>query len=224
LKKISILNRIKYEQVYDDENVEYLSFPVHHKYKKQVASYATEDTHDVDQRDIEQMIANAYNQAVPLTERSGILRLSEENNIADLDELSEFVFQGMHSSAKIFDNSSLSAVQVDEDLNLEEANGKSEIDDDLSEENEDDDCPVDDEGNQDNRIRSAKTNFTRMKILNDVQVSKRNSYFKVNINGSANYLYNQSACWLLTDNRSHLSNDRLARVIQTNHKDHAQRL
>ena len=107
---------------------------------------------------------------------------------------------------------------------LEEDSDDSEINDDLSEEDEDGDCPADEAGNQENSIRSEKTDFTRMKIFNDVKAGKRDSYFEVNINGSVEYLHKQSACWLLTDNRSHLSNDRLSRVTQTSRKDDAQRL
>ena len=56
-QKISILNRIKCDQVYDEENVEYLSFPVHHKHKKDAQSHATEDNNDIDRLDIEQIIS-----------------------------------------------------------------------------------------------------------------------------------------------------------------------
>ena len=223
-QKISILNRIKCDQVYDEENVESLSFPVHHKHKKDAQSHATEDTNDIDRLDIEQIIKNAYDQALQLTERLGISKLLEENNVLDLDELSEFVFQRMNSSSKTYDNSQVSANQVDKDLDLEEDSDGSETNEDFSEEDEDGDCPADEEVNQENSIRSGKTNFTRMKIFNDIEAGKRDSYFEFNVNGTVKYLHKQSACWLLTDNRSHLSSDRLSRVIQTSRKDHTQRL
>ena len=125
----------------------------------------------------------------------------------------------MNSSSKTIDNSQVSGSQLDEDLDLDDDSDDSEITDNLSEDDEDDECPIDEEGNQENSIQSKKTNFNGMKIFNDVEAGKRDSYFKININGSVKYIHKQSACWLLTDNRSHLSSDRLSRVIQTSRKD-----
>jgi hypothetical protein len=128
-----------------------------------------------------------------LTERSEISRFLQENNVLDLDELSDFLFQRMTENSNTFDNSQLSASQVDEDLYLEGNSDDSETNEDLSEDDEDDDCPVDEEGNQENTIRSRKTDFIRMKMFNYVEASKRDSYFKVNINDSVKYLHKQSA-------------------------------
>jgi hypothetical protein len=157
-QKISILNRIKCDQVYDEENFEYLSYSAHHKHKQDAQSHAIVDINDIDRLVIEHIIRNAYDQALlQLTARLGISRLLEENSVLDLDELSKFVFQRMPSSSKTFENSQLSASQVDEDLNLNEDSDNRETNNDLSEEDEDDDCPVDKAGNRVNSIRSGTT-------------------------------------------------------------------
>ena len=225
-QKISILNRIKCDQVYDEDNVEYLSFPVHHKHKNDAQSQATEDIDDINRLDIEQIISNAYDQALKLTERLEISRLLKENNVFSLNRLSEFVFRLMNSSSKTSDYSKLSTTDTDEELDLEEDSDENQTPDELSEpeEAENDECLSDEDIDDENHIRSKKTNFNGMKIYNTVEASKRNSYFKVNIDGTVKFVHKQSACWLLTDNRAQLSSDRLSRVIQTSCKDHTQRV
>ena len=221
-QKISILNRIKCDQVYDEDNVEYLSFPVHHKHNNDAQSQATEDIDDIDRLDIEQIISNAYDQALKLTERLEISRLLKENNVFSLNRLSEFVFRRMNASSKTSDYSKLSTTDTDEELDLQEDSDENQTPDELSEA-EDDECLSDEDIDDENHIRSKKTNFNGMKIYNTVEASKRNSYFKVNIDGTVKFIHKQSACWLLTDNRAQLSSDRLSRVIQTSSKDHTQR-
>lgn len=217
-QKISILNRMKCDQLYNEENVEYLSFPVHHKNKKDTQRKTTEDTESIDQLDVEKIISDAYYQALKLTDRLGISRLLEQNNVLNLNELSEFVFKRMNSSSKTVDNSQMTDRKMEEELDLDDSDD-SETDDCLNGEGEDVECLADEEGSQEDSIRSQKTNFDRIRIYNDVATAKRDCYFKVHLNGSVKYIHKQSACWLLTDNRSQLSNDRLCRVIQASRND-----
>lgn len=75
------------------------------------------------------------------------------------------------------------------------------------------------EGEEDdtqNLINTTKNNFTGMKIFSKVEPHAQHSYFKVNINDNTKFIHKQTACWVLTGEKSKVSNDRLLRVQQTN--------
>jgi hypothetical protein len=91
---------------------------------------------------------------------------------------------------------------------------------------DDDDFPSndncsDEDGHDDarNLIDTRKEDFAGMKVLNTVQSHKEHSYFKVTINDDTKYMHKRTVCWLLTDEKSKISNDRLLRVQQTNKKN-----
>ncbi|CAF4834634.1 unnamed protein product, partial [Rotaria sp. Silwood2] len=80
----------------------------------------------------------------------------------------------------------------------------------------------DDEDEQDNTrnlINTTKEEFSGMKVLSTVQSHIEHSYFKVKINDDTKYMHKQTACWLLTGEKSKISSDRLLRVQQTNKKN-----
>ncbi|CAF1470116.1 unnamed protein product [Rotaria sp. Silwood1] len=79
----------------------------------------------------------------------------------------------------------------------------------------------DDEDEQDdtrNLINTTKEEFSGMKVFNMVQPHIEHSYFKATINDDIKYIHKRTACWLLTDEKSKMSNDRLLRVQQINKK------
>jgi hypothetical protein len=59
-QKISILNGIKCEQLSQDDDKEYLSFPTHHKHTRDSRLLTLENFVGIDQLDIEKVIANAF--------------------------------------------------------------------------------------------------------------------------------------------------------------------
>ncbi len=65
-------------------------------------------------------------------------------------------------------------------------------------------------------MNTTKKEFSGMKVFNMVQPNTKHSYFKATINGDIKYIHKQTACWLLTDEKSKMSTDRLLRVQQIN--------
>jgi hypothetical protein len=67
-QKLCILNQMKHHQA---ENG--LSFPVHHKHKREPILSSSYELDEIDSLDIEQLISNAYDQARRILEHSKIL-------------------------------------------------------------------------------------------------------------------------------------------------------
>ncbi|CAF1133516.1 unnamed protein product [Didymodactylos carnosus] len=74
-QKISVLNRIKCEQLSQQDDNERLSFPIHHKHNHDNHPSSIQNLDDIDQLDIEKIISDAFNQALQLTERLQISKL-----------------------------------------------------------------------------------------------------------------------------------------------------
>jgi hypothetical protein len=55
-------------------------------------------------------------------------------------------------------------------------------------------------------------NFHGCRIYDTINPKQVDKYFRIRISGSLKYIHKQTACWLLTNNRNHLSSDRLIRV------------
>ncbi|CAF4879919.1 unnamed protein product, partial [Rotaria sp. Silwood1] len=64
-QKLSLLNDIKYKQLHDP-SVDKLIFPVHYKHQNDRHSLSTQCQNEIDQLDVEQVIANAYDEAVDI--------------------------------------------------------------------------------------------------------------------------------------------------------------
>jgi hypothetical protein len=73
----------------------------------------------------------------------------------------------------------------------------------------------DDEENLSSISASGKTHFHGMRVHDNIP-SQSNSYFCVEIDGKKKFIHKQTACWLLTDQKSSLSSDRVKRVQQGN--------
>ena len=133
-----------------------------------------------------------------------ILNLLKFKHVLGLKLLSKYVFKYLNSNSKMYDYSSQLMNTDDEEF---------EIDDDS------DDFSSSDEDEQDdarNLIDTRKENFVGMKVFNTGQSHMEHSYFKVAINDDTKYMHKETACWLLTEEKSKISNDRLLRVQQAN--------
>ncbi|CAF3295155.1 unnamed protein product [Rotaria socialis] len=226
-QRLSLLNDIKFKQLNDDP-VNNFVFPVHHKHRKDRQSSFTQSQSDIDQIDIEQIITDAYHEAVDMLDRLEILNLLKEKRVLGLNLLSEYVFKQLNSNSKMYDYSSqLSNIDDEEfeladddddddderadDLNMDDGNNDStSSNDDYTDDDEQDDTR--------NLINTTKDDYVGIKIFNTVQTHIEHSYFKVTINDDMKYMHKQTACWLLTGEKSKISNDRLLRVQQTNKK------
>jgi hypothetical protein len=56
--------------------------------------------------------------------------------------------------------------------------------------------------------------FSKMRVFNTIRPELKESYFQVEIFDQKKFIHKQTACWLLTENKAALSNDRLTRVMQ----------
>ena len=68
--------------------------------------------------------------------------------------------------------------------------------------------------NDEDILNSTKSDFNGIRIVDSINPSLRQSYFKVKINDNIKYLHKQSAYSLLSNNITKLSSDRLSRVKQ----------
>ena len=53
-----------------------------------------------------------------------------------------------------------------------------------------------------------------MRVFDTIRPELTKSYFEVEINHERKYIHKKTACWILTENKSALSNDRLTRVME----------
>jgi len=89
-QKLCILNRMIYHQA---ENG--LSFPVHHKHKRELKLSSSYELDEIDSIDIEQLISNAYDQARRILQHSKMLDTLSRCDINSLDDLSVYVFNAL---------------------------------------------------------------------------------------------------------------------------------
>ncbi|CAF1142258.1 unnamed protein product, partial [Rotaria magnacalcarata] len=94
------------------------------------------------------------------------------------------------------------------DLNMNEDNDDSSVNNDSTDEDE--------QNNARDLITTTKKDFSGVKVADKVQPHIEHTYFKVKLNHDTKFLHKQTACWLLTEDKSKLSNDRLLRVQQIN--------
>ncbi|CAF4370405.1 unnamed protein product [Rotaria sp. Silwood2] len=228
-QRLSLLNDIKFKHL-NDRSVNNLVFPVHYKHRHDHQSLATQSQREVDLIDVEQIITEAYHEAIDMLSGLEILNLLNDKNVLGLKPLSEYVFKQLNSNSKMYDYSSQLSHMDDGEFEIDD-------DDDDDDDNDEDNRTAadlnindgfssnddyDDEDEQDdtrNLINTTKEEFSGMKVLNTVQSHIENSYFKVKINDDTKYMHKQTACWLLTGEKSKISNDRLLRVQQTNKKN-----
>ncbi|CAF4397583.1 unnamed protein product, partial [Didymodactylos carnosus] len=209
-EKLSILNQIKCDE---QSNNGHLSFPVHHKRRKDYHLLTLQVADDVEQLDIEQTILDSYSTSIKLIEDLHMSTVLKQHDIFQLEQLSKYVFHELNSASKMFDNSTANNTSDDSDSEWEP-----ELDDGDNNHNDSDE---DSEGQSDDNesITTAKTNFSGIHIKDKINTELKNSYFKIKINNADKYLHKQSAIWLLTDKNYRIPTDRLSRVIETSKKE-----
>ncbi|CAF5087145.1 unnamed protein product, partial [Rotaria magnacalcarata] len=72
----------------------------------------------------------------------------------------------------------------------------------------------DEQNNTQDLINTTKKDFSGVKVADKVEPHIEHTYFKVKLNHDTKCVHKQTACWLLTEEKSKLSNDRLLRVQQ----------
>ena len=232
-QRLSLLNDMKFKQL-NDESVNNLIFPVHYKHRHDRQSLSTHSQAEIDQIDCENIITEAYHEAIDMFNGLDILNLLKDKRVLGLESLSEYVLKHLNSNSKMYDYSSQLTDMDDEEFEIADDDDDDDDDDDNDEStsdlnmdnDNDDDFPSNDDYSDEeeqadarNLIDTRKEDFLGMKVLNTVQSHIEHSYFKVTINNDTKYMHKQTACWLLTGEKSKISNDRLVRVQQSNKKD-----
>ncbi|CAF4454321.1 unnamed protein product [Rotaria sp. Silwood2] len=104
-QKLSLLNDIKYKQ-FHDQSANKLIFPVHYKHRhdRQPLSKSIQD--EIDQIDIEQLIADAYDDAVTIYNDLEVLDILEQKHVLGLNSLSAYIFEYLNTNSQMYNFSS----------------------------------------------------------------------------------------------------------------------
>ncbi|CAF1475339.1 unnamed protein product [Rotaria sordida] len=173
---------------------------------------------EINTLDLEQIISDAYNQAIDIVHHSKMLQALKQNDIIDLKTLSKFVFDSLRKSSKMFGYSS--RVTTDNKEELESDDDGVDEDENASSDDEDElydellNFENDDYNDEEEILNSTRSSFDGIKIVDNINPTLKHSYFKIKINDKIKYLHKQSACWLLSNKSTRLSSDRLSRVMQ----------
>ena len=212
-QKISILNQMKHNQ---SENG--LSFPVHHKHKRESILSSSYQLDEIDSLDVEQLISNAYDQAKRIVKHSKMLDTLSQCNINSLNDLSTYVFNTLQKNSRMTNYSLPAANNIDDEFRLDEENDDNDAENYTQDRSIDESLsnlqnnPVSDD--EEDILNSTRSDFNGIRVVDNINPDFRQSYFKVKINENIKYLHKQSACWLLSNNVTKLSSDRLSRVRQ----------
>ncbi|CAF5011343.1 unnamed protein product, partial [Rotaria magnacalcarata] len=98
-QRLSLLNEIKCKQL-QNGSVDNLVFPIHYKHRVERQSSFTHSQREIDEIDIEQVITDAYHQALDMLEGIDILNLLEKNDVLELKPLSEYLFRQLNFDSK----------------------------------------------------------------------------------------------------------------------------
>ncbi len=106
--------------------------------------------------------------------------------------------------------------KYDSDFHSDSDDSSSEEDEEITEngtDNEDSVNDDDDDNLSDHLVNVSTTTFQGMRVFDSINPTLAKSYFIVNINGTRKYLHKKTAAWLLSQDKSTLSSDRLKRVM-----------
>ncbi|CAF1088693.1 unnamed protein product [Rotaria magnacalcarata] len=212
-QKLSILNQFRYNQLEKD-----LSFPIHHKHKREHLLPSSHQLDEIDALDIQQLILNAYEQALNLVKHSKLLDTLNEHKINCLDDLGNYIFNVLNTNSRMINYSFRTENNTSEEFGLDEENDDNDVVDYASDQLIDE-IPFDPQNenvsdDDESILNSTKSDFNGMRIVDNINPALRQSYFKVKINNNIKYLHKQSACWLQSNQMKKLSSDRLSRVMQ----------
>ncbi|CAF5000879.1 unnamed protein product, partial [Rotaria magnacalcarata] len=197
-QRLSLLNDIKCKQLHNG-SADKIVFPSHYKHRVERQSSFTHSQLEIDEIDIEQVITDAYHHAVGMLEGLDIFNLLEKKHVLELKPLNDEVFESDDDN---------DGDDTTNDLSMNEDNDDSSINNDYTDEDE--------QNNTQDLINTTKKDFSGVKVVDQVEPHIEHTYFKAKLNHDTKFLHKQTACWLLTEEKSTLSNDRLLRVQQVN--------
>jgi len=217
-QKLSLLYKIKIESEFSSTN-DTLIFPKHYKQGKKLKT----STNIIPNYDllnvgmITKTISKAFTDATKILSDLKIREILDEKNIKNITQLSDSVRKVLSKKVNSVDYSNLYE-ETDEASDLE-----NELDATLDSESyiESEDQEFDDEDDDVSNVSSSEVfqglqgaTFSGMRVFDTVRPELAKSYFEVKINGKRKFIHKQTACWLLSENKTVLSNDRVTRVMQ----------
>ncbi|CAF5177979.1 unnamed protein product, partial [Rotaria magnacalcarata] len=144
-------------------------------------------------------------------------------HVLELKPLSEYLFRQLNSNSQKHNYSSQISNIDDEVFESDDDNDGDDTTNDLSMNEDNDDSSItndftdeDEQSNTQDLINTTKKDFSGVKVVDKVEPHIEHTYFKVKLNHDTKFLHKQTSCWLLTEEKSKLSNDRLLRVQQVN--------
>ncbi|CAF3464656.1 unnamed protein product [Rotaria socialis] len=139
-----------------------------------------------------------------------LLQILEENDLGDIQKLNSFVFDQLDSKYKV-DYCYFNEIDLQDS-----ADDTNNIQNDTEKDVQIEGYYSDDDNPDDYHFITSKETFQGMKILDKIDLTKKNIYFHIMINNKPKYLHKQTAARLLTSSKNCLSSERLTRVQQTN--------
>lgn len=211
-EKISVINSMK--SGHDANNRYRLKFPQHHKSSSRTNESLMRpmDKLHLTESDVEKIIDSAFKKAQQNAKLVHISKTLSEYNVYSLPELSRFMKDRLSatvSNVTDYTKCDYSSDDTDDENSSEENNSDSIQDDDetvFDLEDEDDPTIETDFSN------IQQDNFPGCRVYDHVDPDQSFKFFRVNIGDKVKYIHKQTSCWILTNDKNRLSNDRLIRV------------
>ena len=220
-EKLSLLNNIKSSEETNDASFS-LKFPVHHKNKRADtnATIYHQNATPISNTDIEKIVVKAYKHALKLVNCLQLGKILHTHRIDDLNTMSSFIFRHLTKTSKTVDHSKLnSSVRGDDSSDDDSSDDDDDENDDdtyenLHNEEESDEEPTDTLDEDIDQMKTVRQTFNGMRIYDHVDPSNMHQYFEMTMNNKKKYIHKQTAAHMLTNNKNHLSSDRISRVQQ----------
>ncbi len=150
-----------------------------------------------------------------MVEHSRIFYTINEHSINSLNDVSEYILGILEKHSRMINYFLPTSNCIVDEFGLHEEN-----DDDMNNTQDPSTDEIffecsDESGSDDESVlNSTKTDFDGIRIVDRINPDLKQYYFKIKINQNIQYLHKQSACWLVSNNITKLSNDRLSHVKQ----------
>jgi hypothetical protein len=216
-EKLSVLQTIELEAE-SHQQFPFL-FPRHHKQAKlksnSTSAQSTPTSYTID--DVERTVQRAFNDACELLAPLDLAILNNHQNAMTIDEVSVFIKSHLEKTAMVKHprhqkDHSDSSIESDSDSSSDSTESIQTMPGAGSGQEESDAENDQEESDSEYLSNVDDCQFRGMRVYDNVKPSVAQSYFKLTINGIPKFLHKQTACWMLTHEKSSLSSDRLNRV------------
>ncbi|CAF4170964.1 unnamed protein product [Rotaria sp. Silwood2] len=207
-QKLSVLHKIKAESEFCSNDCT-LRFPKHHKQGKRLKTsiHTIPDSHSLNIEMIATIVSRAFTDAADLLFSFQIKKNLDEKNITNMDQLNNCIQKVLRTRTNTMDFSELFE-ETEEIFDSETATDS-------------EDQQFDNEQAETSNVCSNEVLYnlqgatlSGMRVFDTVRPELAKLYFEVELDGKTKFIHKQTACWILTENKAALSNDRLTRMMQ----------